>query len=283
MTTGRIGQVQFGRVIEVTFGPKGGGAGRTYRDLAMKAEIEKNDGKKPNPGKVTIWGLNQESVDVLRGDNVQITVRAGYVTSGQTPPKLFSGDVDDVKQGGLMPGEDLSVEIEARDGGAIWDNVVFSEGLEGPTSPQAVIEKVAESMGVGVRFAPGVKDVRLENGFMGMGMGRDVLSQVASLARLDWTLQDDQLVVTPQGEPVSNEIFLIDSGQVTSIKPYEKGKGRQKKKGWEVVVFLNPHIKPKTSVQLDTKAAKGLFKVRSVKSSVATWDDDFFMTLTLEG
>lgn len=281
MTTGRIGQVQFGRVIEVTFGPKGGGAGRTYRDLAMKAEIEKNDGKKPNPGKVTIWGLNQESVDVLRGDNVQITVRAGYVTSGQTPPKLFSGDVDDVKQGGLMPGEDLSVEIEARDGGSVWDSAMFSEAITQQTTNKRVIERVAESMGVGVTFAPGVPEITYATGFYTHGMGRVALDKVTRSAGLDWTLQDDQLVVTPSGQPGSGEIFLIDSGQVLDIKPYEKGKGRQKKKGWEVKVYLNPLIKPKTQVQLDTRAVKGTFKVKSAKTSVATWDDDFFMDLTL--
>lgn len=277
MSTGRQ---QFGRIVEVTAGKSTGGVTRTWSDLAIKFECERSDKKKPSPGKVTLYNLDDESRGLLSGDDAQISVSAGYRTAGG-PARLFSGDLQSVKHAYDSKEAEWVTELEARDGGTLWDTGAVSESFADGASSSDVLKRIAVSLGVALRLAPGLPEVTFPDGLMVAGLVRTSLSRVCEAAGLEWSLQDGELVVTPQGGAVGGQVFLIDSTQILSVERMERKKGGKGQKGLKVKVNLNPLISPKDTLQLESKTESGLWVVRKVKHTGETWSDTFESELEL--
>lgn len=276
--------LKFGRVIQVAIRIGKASDAKVIENLAVRVEIDKSDGKKPNPGKVKIWNASRDTYALLNNKDAEIVVKAGHASLyGSDPPVLFAGDVQKANPGPTLAGDDAYLDIEARDGGKAFTFSTFNEAVSGDASSHDVLGRIARSMGLGLTIDRGVQATKLGDGGVWMGSAADALTEVCAHTRAEWTIQDGHLLVTPVGEARSGgRIPLLSSDQILGIKPYDQGKGRSKKRGWEVTVPLSPEIQVKGQVQIASSWVTGTFKVRGVKHVADNWDDPFETTIKVQ-
>ena len=107
---------------------------------------------------------------------------------------------------------------------------------------------------------------------------KNVLDKVCASNNLTWTIQNGVIQVTKSNEPISTVAHLISSktgliGSPKKLTKSEKNSGNAQdnssknkaQAGWEIRYFLNAAIGVNDLIQLQSKAANGIFRVESVK------------------
>ena len=249
--------------------------------LHISFSIEKADTETPNTAKVSLWNLNPEHLAILNEKDCIITLKAGY---GETMPLLFVGAVTFTSTS--LDGADRETAIEAADGLVALRDSYVSLSYSGKVSNKGVIENIAKEMGVTLTFSYNAKFTELTNGFSYVGPAKTALDKVCAPSGLQWQIYNGILQVKQKNDTMTREVYVLspDSGLIgipKKISFSQDSKGDKPQSGLEVEYLMNGAIGIGDYIRLESKAAKGYFRVRSVEMEGDNLEGNWMCTARL--
>lgn len=259
----RAYQLSAGQVGEIGFGTN---------ELHIQFSVEKSDVASPNTAKISIWNLNPAHKAALEEKDCIVTLNAGY--RGNTP-MVLTGTVTNVVT--EDDGADQKTTIDVLDGRKELRDSYVTLGYLQSTDSKLILQDAAGQMGLPITFSPGASFKPLES-YSYVGLAKNVLDKVCASNNLTWTIQNGVIQVTKPNEPISTVAHLISPqtgliGSPKKLTQSEKNSGSAEENssknkaqaGWEIRYFLNAAIGVNDLIQLQSKAANGIFRVESVK------------------
>ena len=174
-------------------------------------------------------------------------------------------------------GADQKTTIDVLDGRKELRDSYVTLGYLQSTDSKLILQDTAGQMGLPITFSPGASFKPLES-YSYVGLAKNVLDKVCASNNLTWTIQNGVIQVTKPNEPISTVAHLISPqtgliGSPKKLTQSEKNSGSAEENssknkaqaGWEIRYFLNAAIGVNDLVQLQSKAASGIFRVESVK------------------
>lgn len=262
---------QFKRACRVTVGLPGQ-EGRSWDGLRVTFSIKKTTRSRPNKATLTLTNLSAASRALLEREGTVVLLEAGYAGDA---PQLFAGDVDTVEH--EHDGTEWTSKIEARDGGFAWRSEA-DEVWDGPLDSSALLRRIADKMGLkDARIAPDLPTADYPGGFCVGAELREGLDAITGELGASWSILDGELVVTPRGAPIRQEIFLLSrrTGLVGTPEKTKKGKGIKAR------ALLNGRLQPGDLVQLEGEHLAGVYLIRTVEHSGESTGGDWYSDLEL--
>lgn len=249
-----------------------GGIGFGTNELHIQFSVEKSDVASPNTAKISLWNLNPTHKAALEEKDCVVTLNAGYrgnmtlVLTGTVTNVITEDD-----------GADQKTTIDVLDGRKELRDSYVTLGYLQSTDSKLILQDAAGQMGLPITFSPGASFKPLES-YSYVGLAKNVLDKVCASNNLTWTIQNGVIQVTKSNEPISTIAHLISSqtgliGSPKKLTQSEKNSGSAEENssknkaqaGWEIRYFLNAAIGVNDLVQLQSKTASGIFRVKSVK------------------
>lgn len=199
---------QFKRIYNLTIEPTDGPS-RVIRELRVNFEITKSGLSFPNLCKLTIYNPNQDTLSALQKKFTKIIFNAGY--EGDLG-LLFSGEVRNITQ--AKHGVDRLITIYAGDGEKDWQNSMINKTFAKNVTIKSAIEEVIKSFtNTGTGEIIGLPDTADKlRGQTLSGSSKDILDGFAEEYGFGWSIQDGDIVITPDNSPlVGDEAVLINS------------------------------------------------------------------------
>lgn len=267
--------------------------------LDIEFKVEKTDQPEPNKCSITVYNLNPDHRgELLRASGTQlekskrkpihVELDVGYRDQHGI---IFSGDLRnlEVRQDGV----DVKTVVFGHDGGHSFKTATVERSFAAGTPLATALRACAEALGVGFgniddlsgsATIPGLGKT-LPHGIVLHGPAWQQLDRLLKSARLDWSIQNNALVVTEKGKPLQRTAIRLapDSGLVgspetevtTDVVP-SKGAVPKSKGGIKVKALLNPGLYPKRKIVLDTASHQGGYVIKEVEYNGSTFADDWF-------
>jgi len=240
---------QFKRVYELTIIPPGGEA-RIIRDLRINFEITKSILSFPNVARVTLYNPNENTLSALQEKYTRIVLNAGYEGDLRL---LFKGEVRNAFQ--TKKGRDRVTTVYSGDGEQSWQNASFNKTFSEKLSVSSAIQEVLKTFSnVNIGTLEGLPEVKDKmRGQTLSGSSKDIMDNFADEYGFTWSIQDGEIIVTPDEEPLQGDEAILVNAATGMI-----GSPTITEIGVDVVTLLNPRMIPNRA-----------FKVESVNAEVA--------------
>lgn len=259
----------FGRSVEIIV------AGRRFglRGDDVYAEIEKTKRSEPNNALIQVFNPDEGFIAAARnldGDEL-VEVSAGY---GDTLHLAFRGSP---MPGGVRVNDedtDTTLEIEALDGGHQWRASRVNQTTEGSTSAEEIIRFCADAMGVSVRRIDIPDDYEISFGSVLVGSTSKILDRIADSAGVDWSIQDGELVVVPDGVDSGRTapLYTPDNGTLLSVDRTDEGIEAR-------VLFVEP-VSPLDPFRIESRRISGWFRAERVDTQLdSSFNDPFWQII----
>lgn len=258
-------QTQYIRTVAITAGVPGQ-PGRRWTGLKINGSVQKTDTSKPNTGTVQLYNLTPDSVGFLRQPGAVIKFTVGY--DGETSV-IFVGDVDEVTS--KRDGSSRVVEIKARDGQVAYQTATLNRSWRPPLNSSQLLRRLADATGLQLLELPTNLDViDYQSGYVCVGPVRDAFTEVCASLDATWSIQDGVLVITKFGSATSESAALVSPA--TGLVGYPEAT----KHGVKFVSLLNPLVKPRRFVRLDSEEFRAFYLVKRVTHRFDSRDGDFY-------
>lgn len=249
----------FNRSAELIIGQPGQ-EGRDFSGLRIQFQIEKTSESNSNTSRITIFNLNRENRAFVEQENLDAFLSAGYTPQGQESlvEAIFQGDIKKGKVENKLSGSDWQTTFEVGDGERALVETKFNKSFAKGANLEAVIGEVAESFEKPISTIKGIKNKVFKNGLTLSGSSKDIMDQLSAEAEVEFSIQDDEVVVLPANEDDGEESQFIsrDTGLI--------GSPIKREKGIEFVSALNPKLRPGRKVRIESKFINGDFRIRKV-------------------
>lgn len=234
---------QYKRAYDLTIIPQDGES-RIIKGLRISFEITKSTLSFPNLCKLTIYNANEETKSTLQKKFTKIVLNVGYEGDVRL---LFKGEVRNVAQSKV--GVDSTITCYSGDGERDWQNATFNKTFSESVTMDSAIEEVLKSFKeVTVGVVEGLPQTA--DKLMGQtlsGSSKDILDGFAKEYGFEWSIQDGEVVITPDEEPLQgDEAILVNSvtGMIGSPILTEIGA--------DVTTLLNPRMLPNRAFQIES-------------------------------
>jgi hypothetical protein len=259
--------------------------------LRISFEIEKTAKKNPNKNRVQIWNLQKSSRALVEKPDTKCLLYAGY---GQDagPILIFSGGVTIAWSRYEPP--DVITEFEISDGAQEIRDSTISVGYNKNIKASQILNDAAKSMGLPLTVPSNFIDRIWQNGMSFFGPSRTLLDKVTKGSGLEWSIQNGNIQVIPNGMVTTRQGIEIgsNSGMVGSPererKAYEGNTKRKKTNdplkefdGWRVKTLLMPTINPGDRVKLNTRDVQGVFRCDQITHRGDNFDGDWMSEMKL--
>lgn len=237
---------QFKREYELTITPTDGES-RVITDLRLNFEVKKSILSYPNLAHISIYNPNDETLSTLQRKYTKVTLSAGYQGNQSS---VFKGEVRNVLQ--TKSGVDRVLSFYAGDGERDWQNSfinkTYSESVNIKTIVNDVISTFKETAKGIIEGLPEVADNLM--GETLSGSSKYVLDTLANEHGFEWSIQDGEIIITSENEPLSSsqaELISVTTGMVGSPTLTEIGA--------DVTALMNPKLNPKTLFKIESQNA----------------------------
>ncbi len=268
----------YDRIASIEIGPPGG-TGFRFTGNRILFQVDKSDRVEANKARVEIMNLSEDTRNRIKTLDDQLIIRAGYVeATGEEV--LFTGRVSRVEH--RYPVPDIVSRIEAGDGATELRERRSSVSFSGGTDMQQIVQKLVDDFGLEIRDSIDVPRLRWTQGFSYAGPTREGLRKVLDRAGLDYSIQNGFLQIVERGGANRKTAVLVSSstGLLSSPSPLDDQGGSlteaKRKPGWAFRTLLQPQIEPGGTVQLESREARGMFRVNSVRHQGDTHGADWF-------
>lgn len=247
--------------------------GRTWRLVAGQAgtlaievqqlrvvfKVERAHSPDANGASIQVYNLNRSSRDLLADDDTVAQLEAGY---GTARPQIFKGRIS--KTTTKRNGSDRVTTLETEDGADQLAKARVSASFAAGARLADVFNTVKDDLGVGVGNAIEAFNegnftralTQFSQGIVLRGNGREMIDRLTKAAGLEWSIQDEQLVITKPGEPLPGEAVVLSEGTglVGSPEAGEKGIVRAR-------ALIQPGLDPARRVKIESDEIDGFYRV----------------------
>ena len=278
---------QYKRVYELTVIPPGGEA-RIIRGLRLSFEITKNILSFPNIARLTLYNPNQDTLSALQERYTKIVLNAGYEGDMRL---LFKGDVRNVFQN--KAGRDRLLTIYSGDGEKSWQNATFNKTLSENLSVKSAIEELLKTFSdINIGTLQGLPQVADKlRGQVLSGSSKDIMDNFAEEYGFAWSIQDGEIVITPDTEPLEGDEAVLITAATGMI-----GSPTVTEIGADVTTLLNPRLLPNRAFLIESlnaevtignlffrnikrTTAEGLYKIQEVTFKGDSRDGDWLSSV----
>lgn len=255
------------------------------RRLDLDFFCDLNKSSEPNQGDVTVYNLKSATRNKILKDS-KLEVFAGYDGNEKL---IFIGDVKNVKNSD--DGIDWASNILCGDGQGPYLEAKFVKSYREGVNIADVVKDLADSFGLAVRDLGESIKGQINGGLSVSGASKDILNQITKDYGLEWSIQDDEVRITQQEQPIDNEAIVISSETGLLNHP------QVTEKGVDFEAQLNPDIRPGKLVRIEsgstivnvansevdkvsTQDANGLFLVERVRFVGNNYGGDFKAIVT---
>ncbi|AUR89457.1 hypothetical protein NVP1123O_28 [Vibrio phage 1.123.O._10N.286.48.F3] len=211
------------------------------RRLCIEFNCPKTRTPMPNKSMVKIHNLAKPTRDRIATDGEKAFLYAGYPDAGI---KLFAtGDIVFVDS--RRESSEWITEVRFGDGMFAFNNSVTSISLGEGEDIGSVIDMLAADMGKAVSVVTD-KISQITNGALTFdGLTKDAINVVAEDNGLEWSIQDDEIIIRDRFSPVDNEAIVINaaSGLYAGVQKTQKGV--------KFLCQLNPDLRPGKLIKLE--------------------------------
>lgn len=234
---------QYKRVYELTIIPPGGEA-RIIRNLRLNFEITKSILSFPNVARLSLYNASPETLSALQERYTRIVLNAGYEGDLRL---LFKGDVRNVFQN--KTGRDRVTTIYSGDGEQSWQNATFNKTFSEKLSVSSAIEEVLKSFSdVNIGTLQGLPQVADKlRGQTLSGSSKDIMDTFAEEYGFSWSIQDGEIVITPDEEPLQGDEAVLITAATGMI-----GSPTVTEIGVDVTTLLNPRLLPNRAFVIES-------------------------------
>lgn len=260
---------QFKRIYELTITTPN--ENRVITGLRVAFEITKSVLSFPNLARLEIFNANQTTISALQEQGAKISFNAGYEGAVEL---LFQGDVRNVLQ--RKSGVDRITTVFAGDGERDFQNAAFNKTFTSSVSISQAIQEVLktfEEVSIGVvNGLPQVAD-KLRGQTLS-GSSKDILDQFAKEYGFNWSIQNGEVVIVPQDEPLEgDDAVLINAATGMIGSPTLTRFGATiSSYGVEVTTLLNPKLLPNRAIKIESLNAEvniGNLYFQNIKKTTA--------------
>lgn len=263
----------------------GANTGVSGMPLHISFSIEKGDKESNNTATVKLWNLSPATIAEIGRKNAVLELRAGY---GANLPLILAGDIS--KSITEQENANQVTTIEVVDGLVAVRDTYTSISFAKKTNGLMIIDSIANSMGVSYLISEDAKK-KLEqklfaNGYSAVGAGKTVLQKICRTCGLSWSIQNGVLQIVVAGGTITPKAYVLSAGtglldipkEITIGSSSKDSQKQEEQKGYEVRYFMNGAIGVDDLVMLDSKRAKGYFKVCSVAINGDNFDGEWTCT-----
>lgn len=246
----------------------------TGRSLRCQFYCEVGDSSSSNTGKITLWNLSNETLNLLEQEDCAIELRAGY---GSDMPVIMGGTLTYCETS--QSAADQQTEIEIADGFVSMRDSTVSLGYSGSVNGSKIVGDAASEMGCEVKYSQSAKLLDFNN-FAYVGSGKNLIDRVCNQSKMRWSMQNGIIQICAPNEPMTTAAYILSpsTGLIGSPKPvYESASTsdslgqnttqKRAKKGLEVQYLLNGHIQVDDLVKVESRRYTGSYRVSSIKFS----------------
>lgn len=274
----------FKRKTQIIIGSKGNPNGTLIEDIRISFDIEMNDKKETNTGKISIWNLSQEKMSLLDDKDAFVILKVGY---DEEPSIIFIGDV--IEFSPQYQGVDLITEITLKDGYIPLANRKLSLSFAANSSTSQILNKIIGDLNLVKGDYSGLPNFVYRQGFSFIGSPAKALDTILNRIDYEWTIANNILIIsqtnktnkTIEVQLLTPETGLLDSPQRLKQKPTKK-KVRDSKvqdprrfDGWTFKTLILSGLVPKNIVKVESKTVKGVFIIKNVRFVGDTHTDDW--------
>lgn len=267
------------------------------RPLHINFSLEKADTQSSNSGRLQISNLNNEHKAILSEAGCVVELKAGY---SDTLGTIFLGGVANPSE--VMDGADRTLEIELVDGLSNYGSI-GTMSLNGAVDGTSILNEIQGMMGiesivVTENAAAMLSTAKYANGYCFVGKNKAALQSLCRKAGLTYSLQHGVLQVYCPGEAITTQAYKIsyDTGlisvprkiTVTQTSTAKAGNGKVSAlseegmgngiPGYEIEYLINGAIGINDLVQVESKTANGVFRVRKQSFTGDNYSGDWICT-----
>ena len=247
---------QFGRQIKLYLGNEKQSI--EVSQLRITFKITKTITSNPNPGKISVYNLNESRRNAIKDFN-RVMLLAGYAELGV----IYSGDI--VKSTVERKDTDSITVIECGDGAKDITYAYVNKTLSAGASDRAIVNAALEDMpsvSGGIIDIPNVRV--LPRAKVITGNARDVLGGIAKNNNADWSVQDGAFLMLPKNkalEPNEGYVLSKDTGMIKAPEVTNNG--------LSVTCLLNPSLKIGSLIRIESimKHFNGDYKITELTHS----------------
>ena len=262
-----MSQQAFHRKVVIESG-KPGSQGRRIENLRVSFSCGKTKSKEPNKAELQIYNLSPDSIPFFSTKGYITRISAGY---GEIPYLLFVGDVHRAET--AYRGTDSITQVQLRDGGIAYSSSRAAMTYKKDMLGRDIIRSLAKQAGLGVDVSQigSLQDKRYK-GFAASGPWRESVQNLADSMGMDFSIQDGKLELTTKDKPRSKQAFYLhkDNGLI--------GSPQKTKQGTKLRSLLNPAIRTRSLLQVESRSVSGWFVVRTLQHTGDSGFDNSFYT-----
>ena len=226
--------------------------------------------KEPNRARISVYNLGPTNRNLFEADHQGVELSAGY--DGEVK-LLFRGVTTNVTQDKQKTF--YKTTFYCGDGEKEYGTQKFNKSYSKNTKIELILNDMAKALGLPKEIIFLEKAATLLKGRSFSGLCKDALTELTKDYKLQWSIQQGVLEVTPIGSPIISQPFAVllstDTGMIGSPRLIErqkkedkdekkKKKKKQKKKddgkpkdrivGVRVVSLINPDIYPNRLIKI---------------------------------
>lgn len=256
------------RIVQIKVGPPGQ-AGRLWRDLYVKFDVEQKSGSTPNKATVEFFNLSDDSIRYLESPGLVLQILAG----SRSASTLFFGDISRKSVETEWAQPDYKTKITAADGRRIFRQTKFSRSYPAQTTRSQIFSDVLAAMGQRLTYYdPEIQEITYPASTSFCAHARTVLDELFEPDGSVWSIQGDGVQVLAQGRPAQRGAIVLssDTGMI--------GVPKRTSNGVEVKADLNTGISPGAVVIVKSQILSGQYRVTATKHAGSTFGDQWETT-----
>lgn len=265
-------------------------------------EIERSVRHTPNKATVKLYNLSlAHQRQIEQSGAAQVIIEVGHESTGHGLEQVFRGELFRGGRGGTgasasggagaapsIRSEVTPVEVvthvEARDGGATYQQARTSRSYEPNVAIETVIRALIADVGIGqgnvddaVASIAEQGATTFSEGFTSSGQASRELTRVLRTFGLRWSIQHGAFQALAGSAPLNTQAVLLSAATNMVGSPEPGTRGRVKAR-----MLLTPDVWPGRAVVIASARVNGRFVVRGMKSTGDSHANDWTSELELE-
>lgn len=240
----------------------------SYPELKIKFKGEIDSDDEENIFEIEFYNLDDNTINTIK-ENSQIKLRAGHE---KTLGTLATGIVKDLNT--TYKNANKITEITMTTGSKSWTEDYISRSFNGPISAKKVLERLIPSSGLDLGVINLNKNVSYKTGLAVRGKIINIIKRIAKDCNTPITINNQKISFT-KTEVMQGYLISSSSGLISSPKKILK---KDSDADYTIKIILNPNIKLKSRIKLESKNVSGQFDIVKAK-----FNKDFTIDLNLKG